>query len=336
MTTQQDISPYLASVNNAHKQRRPRFFWKVTHYDTQSWEHPFTRDLIAVDSLRVIATEEELKRAVVNHAFWGSKEPSCFLSVFSDWRHAYNWAQKVAIHGSWAREPPVAIHTIESRLLPSSCVVLEMDSLKSVWPGPLAFHKHSQNEWIFLHKIPKQAITRTHLIRDDEHNRKNLLLRNQEMYAKSIQALIGDISRLITARFLVFQKILTSDYADSSEILQPVTTNEESLEPSSAYKTAQSTGVYLISAGPTINYLREAKKVYEEQVKAKCEESNKARKTANEDPNLQQKANTCAKYAKLSSPQLQHSQPVPVDKHPNQFDDKQGESHAAGAGLTRC
>jgi len=219
MTTQRDVSPYLVSVNNAHKQQRPKFFWKVTHYNTQSWEHPFTRDLIAVDSLRVITTEEELKRAVANHASWASKQPSCFLSVFSNWQHAYNWAQKITSNGSRLCEPPVVIHTIKCSLLPSSCVVLEMEHLRRVWPGPLAFHEHSRNEWIFLHKIPKQAITKTFLIYgksgshtgyiranieapfvlDDEYNRKNLLLRNQEMYAKYIQAIISDIPRRLMA-----------------------------------------------------------------------------------------------------------------------------------------
>jgi len=90
-------------------------------------------------------------------------------------------------------------------------------------------------------------------------------------------------------------------------------------------------GASLTSAAPTANdLLREARKRYEDQVKAKREKS-KERRTANENPKSQYETSTRADLAESSSSQqLQHSGPVPVDKQTDQCDDKQEESHAAG------
>lgn len=41
----------------------------------------------------VILDEASLAQAAANHFKWSSRKPSCFISVFSDKDHVYNWAR---------------------------------------------------------------------------------------------------------------------------------------------------------------------------------------------------------------------------------------------------
>jgi hypothetical protein len=116
----------------------------------ESRQDPLTRDLIASDSTRIISDKPRLKQAVEAHIDWGSRRPSCFLSVFSDERHALNWAKQ--------REKTqfeVYIYKIDSTKLPVDACVLDMNSLKVELD---IVHPSSTHELLFLHRIPAQAV----------------------------------------------------------------------------------------------------------------------------------------------------------------------------------
>jgi hypothetical protein len=92
MTEPWNINPYKCT-------HPPKTLWKVIHSGTQSQRDLFTGDLIASDSTRIIRDESELKQAVEAHIDWLGRQPSCFLSVFSDEQHARNWAKQRAKTG---------------------------------------------------------------------------------------------------------------------------------------------------------------------------------------------------------------------------------------------
>lgn len=124
----------------------PKLCWRVTHLGTQSRRDPRNGDHLASATV-VIDDVFALRRAVEAHIDWHNSTPSCFLSVFSDERHAYNWAAQ--------RYPPVSVDTIDTTNLPEGVSFFNMESLKAALN---ITYKYSAHEFLFLHRIPAQCI----------------------------------------------------------------------------------------------------------------------------------------------------------------------------------
>ncbi|KAH8802520.1 hypothetical protein F5884DRAFT_860883 [Xylogone sp. PMI_703] len=127
----------------------PNMLWKVIHSGTQSRQDPHTKDLTASDNTRIISNILELKQVVEAHLDWWNRQPSCFLSVFSDERHARNWAKQRERTSS-----QVYIYQIDTRNLPTDAYPLDLDLMKV----RLSITNPSTHELLFLHRIPAQAI----------------------------------------------------------------------------------------------------------------------------------------------------------------------------------
>ena len=143
MTEPWNLNPYKCT-------HLPKTLWKVIHCGTQSQTDPFTGDLIASDSTRIFSDSSELKQAIEAHIDWWSRQPSCFLSVFSDEQHARNWAKQRE-----QTQSEVYIYEINTTKLPIDAFVLGIDLLK-VTLGIV--HPSSTHELLFLHRIPAQAM----------------------------------------------------------------------------------------------------------------------------------------------------------------------------------
>ncbi len=112
------------------------------------------RDLVAVDKLSKFHDEDELKKAVEKHVDWYSGQPSCFLSVFTDENHACNWAKQRE-----DRDLSVYIHEISTARLPFfGTYVLDIELLIAKLD---IYHPYSENELLFLHRIPSWSIVAT-------------------------------------------------------------------------------------------------------------------------------------------------------------------------------
>ncbi|KAI0851656.1 hypothetical protein F5Y00DRAFT_274569 [Daldinia vernicosa] len=143
MTESWNLNPYKCT-------HPPKTLWRVIHSGTQSRRCPSTGDLIASDSTRIIRDEPELKQAIEKHINWWSRQPSCFLSVFSNRQHARNWAEQRG-----ATQSRVDIYEIDTTRLPPDTYLFDVDSLKAT----LGFvHPASTHEFLFLHRIPARAI----------------------------------------------------------------------------------------------------------------------------------------------------------------------------------
>lgn len=102
----------------------------------------------------MIPDEASLAQAAANHFNWFSPQPSCFLSVFSDKAHARNWARD---RQSKSGEQ-VYITQVFTSMLPTHIQVFKATSFCERLS---IFHRYSQNEVIFLHRIPWQSLGRT-------------------------------------------------------------------------------------------------------------------------------------------------------------------------------
>jgi len=135
----------------------PEKVWMVTHSKSQSRLDAGTGDRVAADSNTNISDQPSLKRAAEQHFDWRCREPSCFLSVFSDWQQARRWAGQ--------RDGIVSIHEVYTGRLPADTYVFDAYRLC----GRLGIaHAHSAHELIFLHRIPGRALGRTRSLVDVE------------------------------------------------------------------------------------------------------------------------------------------------------------------------
>lgn len=131
--------------------RLPKTLWRVTHGNTQSLFQ--NGDIVAVDDTREFRDDADLADAVQNHVNWYSKQPSCFLSVFTDKTHARNWAkQREKGYG------PVYVHEISTDLFPACTYVLDIEVLMNELE---IVHPYSANELLILHRIPARSIVST-------------------------------------------------------------------------------------------------------------------------------------------------------------------------------
>ncbi|KAI1131603.1 hypothetical protein F5Y10DRAFT_261984 [Nemania abortiva] len=128
----------------------PNPLWRVTHSQSQSKQDPVTGDLVASDSDRKISDKSSLKQAVEEHFNWGSRRPSCFLSVFKNKEHARRWAKR--------RERTIGvvyIHEIDTNRLPLGTYIFDAASLVTSLG---IVHPYSDDELIFLHRIPSESL----------------------------------------------------------------------------------------------------------------------------------------------------------------------------------
>ncbi|KAH6954073.1 hypothetical protein BKA56DRAFT_434289, partial [Ilyonectria sp. MPI-CAGE-AT-0026] len=130
----------------------PKYLWRVTHSGSRSWRDPTTGDLIAADRARSFSDEADLKQAISHHIDWWNRQPNCFLSVFSDERHARNWAEQRD------RTSPTYIHKIDTTMLPTDACLFDLNWI-SVTLG--ISHPFASHEFLILHHVSARSIIST-------------------------------------------------------------------------------------------------------------------------------------------------------------------------------
>jgi hypothetical protein len=135
----------------------PPILWRVTHSSSSNDRDSETGEILAKDHDCVILDRGKLKRAAANHLRWHSREASPFMSVFGDEKHAHNWANKL--------KEPISITPIITAILglksPNDVHIFRASHLYEEFE--LTFEldspdKPSENEFMFLHRIPWQAL----------------------------------------------------------------------------------------------------------------------------------------------------------------------------------
>jgi hypothetical protein len=145
MTESWNLNPYKCT-------HPPKTLWKVIHYGTQSQRDPSIGDLIASDSTRTIRDESELKQAIEEHIDWWSRQPSCFLSVFSDKKHARHWAEQRG-----RTQSDVYIYKIDTINLPNDTYLFDVDSLKATLGFVHPTSTHESVSPFLSHPVPVTA-----------------------------------------------------------------------------------------------------------------------------------------------------------------------------------
>ncbi|KAF5009711.1 hypothetical protein FDECE_4057 [Fusarium decemcellulare] len=126
----------------------PQFLWRVTHSGSQSsW---LNRDMVSSNDKRTFKDSSEFKEAVCGHSNWNSCRRSCFMSAFSDYGHAWNWAQQRK-----RRHKSIRILKIDVAQLSTETCLFNMAHLISELRFTYSFPKH---EYLILHRIPAQAM----------------------------------------------------------------------------------------------------------------------------------------------------------------------------------
>ncbi|KAI0390680.1 hypothetical protein F5Y17DRAFT_47988 [Xylariaceae sp. FL0594] len=135
----------------------PSTLWRVTHPQTQS--KFLAKSFVAADYTRIFSDESSLKTALEEHFRWANRLPTPFLSCFSDERHARSWAD-------WAqrRKGTACTHEIDTTNLVSSGVHIFCAETVAARLG--IAHKYAEDEYIFLHRIPHEALR---CVREHEH-----------------------------------------------------------------------------------------------------------------------------------------------------------------------
>lgn len=146
----------------------PNALWRVTHSGTQSRQDPDTGDIVASARTNTFSNRADLKQATEEHFDWSSRRRSCFLSVFRCETHALNWGKKQCKGGT---QDTVYIHEIDTTKLPRNDVHVfdAVDLTKELGNK----HQPSTNELLFLHRIPRESITRTRSISEVEYGDGN-------------------------------------------------------------------------------------------------------------------------------------------------------------------
>ncbi|KAF7551795.1 hypothetical protein G7046_g7611 [Stylonectria norvegica] len=138
----------------------PSRLWRVRYASSQC--RTKDGDIVARDYDRSIESESELKEAIEAHLVWKNHHiTSCFLSAFTDWRHAWNWAQQ---RRRW--DNSVEVCEITRDLLDDTCVLDISDGAIQ----NLNRHRSTGHEVLILHRIPFLAWM------DVDEPRKGILL----------------------------------------------------------------------------------------------------------------------------------------------------------------
>jgi len=97
----------------------------------------------------------------MQHLDWSSREDSCFLSVFADWRHAHNWASAYLDSSRPHTRPSIlTVSTIGSELIGFRVV----DLVEKLCIPPLPNFRYSADEYLIWGLIPQASITRREFI----------------------------------------------------------------------------------------------------------------------------------------------------------------------------
>lgn len=144
MTTEFNLNLYRCN-------QLPRYLWRVTDSNSQSQRDVNTGDLVASDHTRTFYNKSGFKQAIADHIAWSHRRRSCFLSVFSDKRHAQNWAYQRAKTRTY-----VCIHEIEACRLPPETYIFDVVSLMAALEVIPCFQTH---ELLILHRIPARFIS---------------------------------------------------------------------------------------------------------------------------------------------------------------------------------
>lgn len=128
--------------------------WRVIHSGSQSSWDGHSSDLVAADSTRELPDIHTLRQAAEDHFDWKCREPSCFLSVFFDEKHAHNWAKKRATKsGGFTDE--IWVYEIDPTMLPAGSYIFQARTLAR---DLRIADEASEHELLFLHRIPGQAV----------------------------------------------------------------------------------------------------------------------------------------------------------------------------------
>lgn len=127
--------------------------------------------LLAADSRSFITFEPRnntkrrlsLEMELHNHLNWANREPTVFISVYSDQDTAWAEARRRERSG----RTKVTVMTINVSKCAFDCThkrleyrnVRKLASKLEIWIDDGAWH-NSEHEWIFLHRIPSHAIVR--------------------------------------------------------------------------------------------------------------------------------------------------------------------------------
>lgn len=134
-------------------QNLPAQLYRVQHGDTQvSYSH--RGDLEATDTATIISSEELLIYFVENSFTWGSRVPNCLINLFSDKRHAENWAKKR--HDRTGAECHIV--AIDTSLLGDTCIYRLEELVERLGIEiPPAAAQHVTGAYMCLHRIPAVA-----------------------------------------------------------------------------------------------------------------------------------------------------------------------------------
>ncbi|OTA06266.1 hypothetical protein A9Z42_0070180 [Trichoderma parareesei] len=122
----------------------PERFYRVTYFGSQTRDED-SGDYIS-DTTLEISDDLDLKEIVEDHFYW-RREPSPFISVFCDERHARNWARK-------------RVDKLNCSL--GDVYISEIDTAK------LPAGTTSENEYLVLHRIPCVSIVSTRSLEEIE------------------------------------------------------------------------------------------------------------------------------------------------------------------------
>ena len=137
----------------------------VTHSKSRSQRDPVTGGLVASDNTREIFNMSSMKQAAEEHSDWGFRQPSWFLSVFSDEQHARMWAKQRARTQNPGSIVEVYIHEIDTTSLPPDAYVCHAASLSAKLD---IVNPYSTDELVFLHRIPVHSLRCTRCLAEIE------------------------------------------------------------------------------------------------------------------------------------------------------------------------
>ncbi|KAL6863553.1 hypothetical protein J3F83DRAFT_744786 [Trichoderma novae-zelandiae] len=135
----------------------PKALWRISYPGCQSRRDWVTGDILASDTTYEISDVSDLKRVAESHFCWDNRDPSCFVSVMSDWNHVVRWAYRVKIIKRCDLDK-VYISEIDTTKLPAGTCLFDAPQLAAEFGF---IHPWSEHELVFLHAIPHEAIIST-------------------------------------------------------------------------------------------------------------------------------------------------------------------------------
>ncbi|KAL7823121.1 hypothetical protein V8C26DRAFT_385460 [Trichoderma gracile] len=139
----------------------PERFYRVTYPGSQTRDED-TGDYVSDTTLEIL-DDIDLKQVVEDHFYW-RREPSPFISVFCDERHARNWARK-RVEKLNCSLGDVYISEIDTAKLPAGTPVFDATFLADMLD---IYHPYAEDEYLVLHRIPCASIMSTRSLEEIE------------------------------------------------------------------------------------------------------------------------------------------------------------------------